>query len=104
MAQSGARSWGTFANYAALPNVSAVDTLKLLQGDFANVSAVGLYQCEDPTPGSAIWRVIGSVVPSMTTAQRNALPSPPNGMIIYNTDAVPGGQFEFRENGVWVTK
>ncbi|MCI0330837.1 MAG: hypothetical protein L0196_07790 [candidate division Zixibacteria bacterium] len=43
------------------------------------------------------------IVPRMTTAQRNAL-TPVNGMIIYNTDAVAGGRFEFRENGAWVTK
>ncbi len=43
------------------------------------------------------------IVPRMTTAQRNALTAV-NGMIIYNTDAVAGGRFEFRENGTWVTK
>lgn len=59
MAQSGARSWGTYANAASLPNVSASETTELLQGDFANVSGVGLYQCDDPTPGSAVWSVIG---------------------------------------------
>jgi len=37
MGSSGARSWGTFANAASLPNVSASDTTKLQQGDFANV-------------------------------------------------------------------
>ncbi len=43
------------------------------------------------------------IVPRMTTVQRNALTAV-NGMIIYNTDAVAGGRFEFRENGAWVTK
>ena len=40
------------------------------------------------------------IVPRMTTTQRNAL-SPVNGMIIYNTTT---NQFNFYENGVWVTK
>lgn len=40
------------------------------------------------------------IVPRMTTAQRNAL-TPVNGMIIYNTTT---NQFNFRENGAWVTK
>jgi len=40
------------------------------------------------------------IVPRMTTAQRNALP-PVNGMIIYNTIT---NQFNFYENGAWVTK
>jgi hypothetical protein len=40
------------------------------------------------------------IVSRMTTTQRNAL-TPVNGMIIYNTST---NQFNFRENGVWVTK
>jgi hypothetical protein len=40
------------------------------------------------------------IVPRMTTAQRNAL-TPVNGMVIYNTT---DNQFNFRENGAWVTK
>ena len=40
------------------------------------------------------------IVPRMTTAQRDAL-TPVNGMIIYNTTA---NQFNFYENGAWVTK
>jgi hypothetical protein len=40
------------------------------------------------------------IVPRMTTAQRDALTAV-NGMIIYNTT---DNQFNFRENGVWVTK
>jgi hypothetical protein len=40
------------------------------------------------------------IVPRMTTAQRDAL-SAVNGMIIYNTTT---NQFNFYENGAWVTK
>ena len=40
------------------------------------------------------------IVPRMTTAQRNALTAV-NGMIIYNTTT---NQFNFYENGAWVTK
>ncbi len=40
------------------------------------------------------------IVPRMTTAQRNALTAV-NGMIIYNTS---DNQFNFYENGAWVTK
>ncbi|MEE9554969.1 MAG: hypothetical protein V3W18_11785 [candidate division Zixibacteria bacterium] len=40
------------------------------------------------------------IVPRMTTTQRDALTAV-NGMIIYNTTA---NQFNFRENGAWVTK
>ncbi len=40
------------------------------------------------------------IVPRMTTAQRDALTAV-NGMIIYNTTA---NQFNFYENGAWVTK
>ncbi len=40
------------------------------------------------------------IVPRMTTAQRNALTAV-NGMIIYNTT---DNQFNFYENGAWVTK
>ncbi len=40
------------------------------------------------------------IVPRMTTAQRDALTAV-NGMIIYNTTT---NQFNFRENGAWVTK
>jgi hypothetical protein len=40
------------------------------------------------------------IVPRMTTAERDAL-SAVNGMIVYNTTA---NQFNFYENGAWVTK
>lgn len=40
---------------------------------------------------------------SMTTAQRDALVNPVNGMIIYNTDVQAGGAIQARENGAWVT-
>jgi hypothetical protein len=40
------------------------------------------------------------IVPRMTTTQRDAL-TPVNGMIIYNTTT---NQFNFYENGAWVTK
>jgi len=40
------------------------------------------------------------IVPRMSTAQRNALTAV-NGMIIYNTST---NQFNFYENGAWVTK
>jgi hypothetical protein len=40
------------------------------------------------------------IVPRMTTAQRDALTAV-NGMIVYNTTA---NQFNFYENGAWVTK
>jgi hypothetical protein len=36
----------------------------------------------------------------MTKAQRNAISSAPDSLIIYQTDNTPG--FRFRENGVWV--
>ncbi len=42
----------------------------------------------------------GFIVPRMTTAQRDALTAV-NGMIIYNTST---NQFNFYENGAWVTK
>jgi hypothetical protein len=42
----------------------------------------------------------GFIVPRMTTTQRNALYTV-NGMIIYNTST---NQFNFYENGAWVTK
>lgn len=38
--------------------------------------------------------------PNMTTTERNAMTAV-NGMIIYNTTTL---QFEFYENGAWVTK
>jgi len=40
------------------------------------------------------------IVPRMTSAQRDALTAV-NGMIIYNTST---NQFNFYENGAWVTK
>lgn len=40
------------------------------------------------------------IVPRMTTGQRNAL-TPVNGMIVYNAS---DNEFNFRENGAWVTK
>ncbi|MFH2141130.1 MAG: hypothetical protein ABIJ97_01810 [Bacteroidota bacterium] len=42
----------------------------------------------------------GFIVPRMTTTQRNAMTAI-NGMIIYNTTS---NNFNFYENGVWVTK
>lgn len=42
----------------------------------------------------------GSVVPSMTTTERDAMTAK-NGMIIYNTTT---NAFNFFENGLWVTK
>lgn len=40
----------------------------------------------------------GIVLSRMTTAQRNAVSSAPNGMIIYNSDS---NVFQVRENGLW---
>lgn len=42
----------------------------------------------------------GFRLPQMTKAERNAIPSPPDGTLIYQTDNTPG--LRVRENGVWV--
>jgi hypothetical protein len=36
----------------------------------------------------------------MTKAQRNAITTPANGLVVYQTDNVPG--LRVRENNVWV--
>ena len=41
----------------------------------------------------------GLLIPRMTTVQRNAIASPANGLLIYQTDGVPG--FYFRNGAVW---
>lgn len=46
------------------------------------------------------WLIAQFRAPNMTTTERNALTAE-NGMIIYNTTT---NQFEFYENGAWVTK
>jgi hypothetical protein len=50
--------------------------------------------------GELSYQTSGFIAPNMTTADRNALTAE-NGMIIYNTTTT---QFEFYENGSWVTK
>jgi hypothetical protein len=42
----------------------------------------------------------GFLPPRMTKAQRNAIVSPVNGLVVYQTDATPG--LRVRENGAWV--
>ena len=39
-------------------------------------------------------------VPNLTTAERDALGAPANGMVIYNTTA---GEIQFRDGGAWLT-
>lgn len=52
-------------------------------------------------PGTAqIVCAQGMLLPRLTKAQRNALVSPANGLVIYQTDNTPG--LRVRENGVWV--
>jgi hypothetical protein len=41
----------------------------------------------------------GLLIPRMTTAQRNAIASPANGLLIYQTDGVPG--FYYRNGATW---
>ena len=40
------------------------------------------------------------ILPRMTKAQRNAMPGQVDGMMIYQTDAIPG--LRVRTNGAWV--
>lgn len=42
----------------------------------------------------------GLLIPSMTLAQRNAIPSPASGLLIYQTDITPG--FHYRSGSVWI--
>jgi hypothetical protein len=42
----------------------------------------------------------GVLVKGITKAQRDAIASPPDNLVIYQTDNTPG--FRFRENGAWV--
>lgn len=41
-------------------------------------------------------------LPRLTTVQRNAQSGWQNGMLIYNTDAISGGQLQVFQNGAWV--
>ncbi len=101
---------GYMANVAAtgMTNATAIganavvgaSNALVLGGTGANAVNVGI---GTSTPQGALDVVSTTgalIVPRMTTAQRNALTAV-NGMIIYNTT---DNQFNFYENGAWVTK
>ncbi len=86
--------WGNgFADYAALPNVSAADTTVLEEGDTAYISATELlYVCVDPTPGAAVWtaqapgnesRIIHT--PGITPSRPTAIPGQEPAFITFGT-------------------
>jgi hypothetical protein len=79
--------------------VSASNSM-VLGGTGANAVKVGI-GTTSPQGALDVTSTTGAfIVPRMTTAQRDALTAV-NGMIIYNTTT---NQFNFYENGAWVTK
>ena len=94
------RNSGATSNRLYIDNSNTASPL--IYGDFSS-NLVGI-NTSTPQGALDVSSTTGAfLVPRMTTAQRNALTAA-NGMIIYNTDAVAGGRFEFRENSAWVTK
>jgi len=88
---------GVTGNYQL--RISSTGNTPLIYGDFAT-KKVGI---NTTTPQGALdvsSTTGGFIVPRMNVNERNAL-TPVNGMIIYNTST---NQFNFYENGLWVTK
>ena len=85
--------------------ISAGGILSLLTGgaervSISNTGDVGI-GTSSPQGALDVSSTTGAFIdPRMTTTQRDALTAV-NGMIIYNTNT---DQFNFRENGAWVTK
>lgn len=80
--------------------VVAASNSLVLGGTGANAVKVGI-GTTSPQGALDVSSTTGAlIVPRMTTAQRDALTAV-NGMIIYNTTT---NQFNFYENGAWVTK
>lgn len=91
-------SGGYLWNYENGPLRFGTNNLEAMRIDSLGRVGIG-----NPNPAGAldVASTTGAlIVPRMTTAQRDAFP-PVNGMIIYNTTT---NQFNFRENGAWVTK
>ena len=81
-------------NYLDSSTVTVADDQLIVEGE------VGIGNT-DPQGALDITSTTGAlIVPRMSTAQRDAL-SASNGMIVYNTST---DEFNFRENGAWITK
>lgn len=82
-------------------------TLHLITNNTSRVaigSGGGMVVGGSTLDGSAIFQVdsttLGLLPPRMTTAQRDAIVSPANGLLLYNTT---DGAHQARQNGVWVS-
>lgn len=75
---------GAFTN--AVPNLDYVPP----SGNIANATATSIAIGEGLNPASVvdIWSVTkGLLIPRMNTTQQNSIATPPNGLMIYNTDS-----------------
>ena len=81
-------------NYLDTSTVTVADDQLIVEGE------VGIGNT-NPQGALDITSTTGAlIVPRMTGGERDAL-SAANGMIVYNTST---GEFNFRENGSWITK
>ena len=93
--------------------VSGVTNSNLTSGAFAAITAVGTLATlkvsgsttlgGTATDASAVLNVLstskGLLLPRLTTTQRNAISSPTNGLLIYNSTT---NKVQARANGAWV--
>jgi hypothetical protein len=101
-------SAGALVGYGALTNATAIGAYAFVSANNALVlGGTGEYAVHvgigttKPLGALDVYSTTGAlIVPRMSTTQRDALTSI-NGMIIYNTTT---NQFNFYENGAWVTK
>ena len=99
-----------FSNYSIPPEFRGVGfligrfTIRPSGGSFTYNASTGYLDLRGKVPNNTAGGGAGSsgvfAAPQYTTTQKDAL-SPENGWIIYNTTT---NQFEFYENGSWVTK